>query len=626
MAEPIQTDKDKRVDAWEAKWAEQDFSWDGLKAHKWLAPLDFPGPGETVLGGDTPCRLSNLQEYWRWSVGVLSFENENRLLTDEELAAAGLLQTVDDTLWHVAHLKDAHAHTHKPLSGAILARLKAAIATDEDPWFEQTPDTRCQFAGARAKGIDRLFQQFTSAQDTYEGAEAVVHLNATFSEFTSGSFRSLVFGDFTRFAHAQFTGDTEFDDARFTGETGFYQAQFNGNASFISAQFADIANFTETKFISSASFKYALFARNTLFQGAHFLADATFLDAQYAVDAVFTDAAFSGDTRFDHAQFKRAAHFKRVTFKGEARFEDVIFTGMATFKSAQFYKAASFKDAQWGWASNKKAYLPVHYGRAFYTARFHESANFETDRFTAFAAFDGAEFERKLYLRLPNKSSDPKDHFDRASHAVRSQIAKDEETARNNETEERPPDLVSTSAQTKYWGELAAGYKTAKAAMLAEGDFDRAQLYNRFEIQARMKQPRATRLEKTAAALYGLSSNYGGSLIRPPAALFVVGLIFTGLYLILAHVNGAVDVTHINTNAALAPETYDAISLSFKNAFLNLDSFGGSALTVAQTSEKLFGNGWVAGIARALGVLQTLISLILAFLFGLALKRKFQIG
>ena len=181
------------------------------------------------------------------------------------------------------------------------------------------------------------------------------------------------------------------------------------------------------------------------------------------------------------------------------------------------------------------------------------------------------------------------------------------------------------AAAVARWSELSSGYQTVKAVMEEHGDVDRAQLYHRYEVESRLQKPTARRSEKVAAWLYKAASDYGASIARPPLALFALWVIFAGAYILLAYFAGTLDLGSFRVGAPLAPDVKDALSLSFKNALLNLDSFGGTGLTLADTSQRMFGTGWISGLARFFGAMQTFLSLILAFLFGLAVRRKFQI-
>ena len=166
MAELTQEEKDKLYADWEAEWAANDFSWEGLKNHKWRAPAVFRVSGELSGEGDSEYKESTLQDYWRWSLGVPGYENTERLLTDEELLAADLLQEVDGQLWHIIHLKKTDAAAHPALAPAIMARLGAADPNNDanKPGY-RGPDGRAQFNGARASKLDRLWRQYDTVDE-----------------------------------------------------------------------------------------------------------------------------------------------------------------------------------------------------------------------------------------------------------------------------------------------------------------------------------------------------------------------------------------------------------------------------------------------------------------------------
>lgn len=157
--------------------------------------------------------------------------------------------------------------------------------------------------------------------------------------------------------------------------------------------------------------------------------------------------------------------------------------------------------------------------------------------------------------------------------------------------------------------------------MERNGDVDRAQIYHRYEIEARLRRPTTTPAERLTARLYKSCSDYGASIILPIFTLAGLFWLFGAIYLILAMLAGA-DIAPFRPATAYAADLLDAFSLSFKNAFLQLDGFG---KITSEQMQALFGNGLISWIARFVGVIQTFFSIILAFLFGLAVRRKFQI-
>ena len=128
---------------WEAMWEACDFSWHGLadagwardsfeenaarELKRWRAPLEVLGAGDFATAGhEGVADMLTLQDYWRWSLGVPGFENENRLLTDEELKREGLLVERQGRLYFALHDTESDASEHPTLSAMILARLAAA--------------------------------------------------------------------------------------------------------------------------------------------------------------------------------------------------------------------------------------------------------------------------------------------------------------------------------------------------------------------------------------------------------------------------------------------------------------------------------------------------------------------
>ena len=70
----------------DAGWERHLFPNAAQKLKRWRAPLEVLGASDFANAGhEGVADMLTLQDYWRWSLGVPGFENENRLLTDEEL-------------------------------------------------------------------------------------------------------------------------------------------------------------------------------------------------------------------------------------------------------------------------------------------------------------------------------------------------------------------------------------------------------------------------------------------------------------------------------------------------------------------------------------------------------------
>ena len=205
-------------------------------------------------------------------------------------------------------------------------------------------------------------------------------------------------------------------------------------------------------------------------------------------------------------------------------------------------------------------------------------------------------------------------------------IAADIASAKSNEDDKRSRRQVAREAKANRWDELAGGYRTAKAAMERQGAFERAQRYYRYEVQARIKKPTITWPERLAARFYGLFSDYGASIGRPFLGLGFFLLFFAGVYLSIGVNLGEAVFSH----TMLTEDSWQALEFSLNNAFRPLSALATQqpveGETVRLAGKLLYGHGGGWGnLVRAFAIFQSLISLVLAFLFGLAVRRKFQI-
>ena len=153
-------------------------------------------------------------------------------------------------------------------------------------------------------------------------------------------------------------------------------------------------------------------------------------------------------------------------------------------------------------------------------------------------------------------------------------------------------------------------------------DKTRAQRFFKFELLARQQRPSTPWLVKKFTWLYGLTADYGGSMLRPLGALLFTWLFFAVVYGLDAHV---IDVSTANPIHMV----WGAMDFSGTHIFRPLFIWSKTAASsdgswLGQYRCQLSEGGWLS--IKLLATLQSFISLTLLFLFGLATKRKFQIG
>ena len=161
-----------------------------------------------------------------------------------------------------------------------------------------------------------------------------------------------------------------------------------------------------------------------------------------------------------------------------------------------------------------------------------------------------------------------------------------------------------------------------------KGDFLLSQTYYLFEVRTRVKRPEIVFWEKVAAAFYGLSSDYGNSIARPFVSLAVILAGFAAIYLALAI---EVNLVDWQDREAVQSGFLQSLDFSLNNVFRPLSALSTEAPSMREASRlagKLLNNyGDAFGlVVRAISIVQSLTGIVLAFLFGLAVRRRFQIS
>lgn len=657
------TDKAAREKAWWDAWWAEDYSWAGL-ANK---PV-----GEnfgTIHGGLHGEKT--LQDYWRRDPATGTERD------DAALRAAGELIDCDGVLFHVAHLPPkarAGAPTWKAdlkhadwdrLDALLATRIAAGAATKVDfKGDAEAPDGRAQFAGAVLRG----------AAAHPQGGESHVHLEASRSTWLGhvhlgrtrlgpgAVFNSAMFST-AIFRSATFSGLAMFDGVTFSGVVTFNGATFSGSARFPSATFSEAVNFEGAAFSGGALFRGATFCRLSVFDGATFSGGVSFDSTTFSGNARFNSATFSGDSGFDSATFSGSARFDRATFSGNARFVDAGFEGPAHFRVKAFEKQAWFdrcRFAQIVWfdgaafrgdmdftaaiferlASFERIQWPDdarHWHSAFHHALFRGTLGLQTERgdgFRSFAAFDGATFERGIQMDDPSEANARMTFRKEVRAAIAASHADGDdwsirETARRKEAEKDKARAVSRGEIAGYvrdarearLKQLERGCRVLKQVMEKASNKSREQLLYRFELQARRIQRGLPLGEAMFSDLYALASDYGASMVRPFLALAVLIGAFTAIFLGWAWALGGV------AEEGAYPSALQAFDLSWANVFKPLSALTAEGATGSALAKTLLGGDpLAASLVRVVATVESLFAIVLAFLFALAVRRRFQIS
>lgn len=455
-------------------------------------------------------------------------------------------------------------------------------------------------------------------------------------------FHQTKFGPQARFEKSTFGDSATFTKSRFEDGADFRQVEFRARAVFRSSSFGNFAKFLHAQFSDLVTFDFAEFGNNTNFGAANFGFGPSFCKAQFGKMCSFKQAHFGDNAKFSHARFGFGMLFDTAQFDGKSYFDGAYFKGGANWRAAEFKNFVSFVNVKWGLDDNGNS-VHSNFGGMFEAARFRDVADFQTDSFfAAFAAFDNASFESVLILTNVEDLNEPFSQFSAASETVDFAIAADVRRILQNDADKRQRNEVHRASSNLRWSQLSGGFRVVKKAMEAQGDVDRAQTYHRFEVQARLRRPKTTMPEYVAARFYGLFSDYGASIARPLIGLAIFVVLFTGAFLGIAIATDEAQVGLPNNfeltaqfpfiqTSPVARDTWQALEFSLNNAFRPLSALAtrppADGETTRLAGELLFdqSGGW-ENLVRVLAIIQSLLSFILAFLFGLAVRRKFQIG
>lgn len=599
MAEATET-KAEREARWWADWFKADYSWEGL------ATKEITGGG--IYGEKT------LQDYWRRD------PEKADIRSDETLKTLGELVKFDGRWWHIAHLPlrkrasaeaswkaDIHHADWTRLDSLIALRLSVAEETAGvfrwPVFFEpEGQDGRARLDGS----VARLIVPSHATGDV----ERPLYLSCTRAWIPAIDLGRAIVGNGAMFDRATFSDAVNF--VAFSGDACFYSATFSGDASF----------------------------------------------KTFSGDAWFDRAIFSGAARFDSASFSGAARFGGVTFSGAAGFFGTIFSGVVSFDNATFKKrwivsgrfrrgatvscASAIFEGRVGFAAWIEA-PEASFRRAFYAARFFDVADFSKavglDRAGRLAcAFVETQFEKALILTDGSDRLARREFHDDTLLAILGE-KKGERNIRLSDPEalgekERERDIRLR--------DLEAGCRTVKIAMGKARDELREQRYYRFQLQARQMRSDIDGWEKAFGFIYRVTSDFGSSLWRPLAGIVIATALFGYAYAAWGGSLAAGGWRPLPSRDHLFEG--QGVALSALKPFSTVEAPKPEPRKEPALSEPrrkvgsserpkppsliavLTANPAVTLGLRLATAVQVIVSTLLLFLFGLAVKRRFQIS
>lgn len=621
----IKTKEQLEAEWWQGWWLE-DYTWEGLAKKPlqgWVVADGFLREAENgqIYGQPTPDapapvegQSASLQDYWR------ADPETGRLRPDEKMGDE-LVSAIGKPLFHCMHLPLMYqdgTFTRKSgwNDGSLDSLIQKRLAASQETFFVWGGDVFWIRGADKRARLDGAI--FWAAADSIKGDPS--------------------FGLSVSFDWAAFLERVQFRGARFCGYNFFRNAFFAGEADFVRAVFSQYTTFSGSVFCAEAHFSKATFASEVDFVDVIFLGSSNFRFTQFAYGVQFEAALFIGTAAFEKSRFRGTASFQDSQFSRPGYF-DAVSDVMPDFLGAKLHPAGSFSRLRvigLGKRSIKVQATLLIIMVVFYFSLF---PIIESVLGRDFALLAGLLYFLIVVL-------------------VQSGLLDlDEREAM------RAAALAKISAENRNHLDEARFFRHQLKAQRLQGPSSVQEVISRPFTWALVKPA-----EKGLGWTYEVVSDYGLSFIRPIIALIAVTLLSAFLY--WAWERGGINALDPERQSALRVATNLAPKQLFSDAdFLEAISFSasrafpfgpwgeirppidfewdGSAVSSSQLDRCAFAARLLAvghcrpdGIdlsdrtrleshrlaVRLVGLGQSLATIVLAFLFGLAVRRRFQIS
>jgi uncharacterized protein YjbI with pentapeptide repeats len=392
------------------------------------------------------------------------------------------------------------------------------------------------------------------------------------------------------------------------------RCEFAGRVDLSSATVRCNAQFTRSRFVGIGAPNVAMFHR-TQFEGgadftlAEFGPDPGKISATSLNAAIFSGASFGSLASFQAAKFRCDAHFENADFR------DLNCASIAEEKT-EFHGAANFK----GGAETESGIrnVTVHSAK-FDDAVFQGEVNFRNREFQDDTSFDGATFKRAPSFH--GSEFHPKTSFTGARFEWRSglRLAPWKRIAVSRFPFQSQNALQSLRLDNRYLAGVSDSFRVLTTLAKEIESSELAFAFHREEQRSKHDRSAGSDVPRSEAffgAMYGLFSDYGGSLSRPLLWSTAICLGFALLYAALLG-DSPIECMLWESGCQISA----AVAIAAERTFLPITSLSGP---LAEDW-----NGVAAAhpfLASALNLIHRLLGTALIFLLALALKRRFQLS
>jgi hypothetical protein len=195
--------------------------------------------------------------------------------------------------------------------------------------------SKCKWRGAGWKRIREIPEAFKSGRAFF--AKAIFGYASNFSGAT--------LGDCAVFTGVNFGRSANFLKTKFGVAANFIGATIGEQADFTGAVFGEGATFTGAVLGPQVFFTSAAFGGLASFTGTSFGFDTNFVDARFGYNTDFTGSMIDDQADFTRATFTRFVNFGKASFGDRVSFNEATFNGLARFTGAAFGSEALFSQA-----------------------------------------------------------------------------------------------------------------------------------------------------------------------------------------------------------------------------------------------------------------------------------------
>lgn len=567
-----------------------------------------------------------------------AFELDN----DEELVSTGASRQREPSTLSTLNLDGQVFPDFQDFSGATFTGLVSLANTR----FEKG----VSFAGAkffgpvRMKGVTVLSGK--GHKTTFAGASFFQSLTVRRSTLYLTDFTGASFGQVVSFKGCRFYASAKFDSASFASSASFENVVFHGSGNFVAADFKSGLSFEKVTFRysqSHARFSDAKFSEHASFGGTRFGGNAIFAEAVFEAGASFDGAEFSlvadaeaegdGDDNSDRDVADLFVSFDRAVFRADLDNEVLSFReariGDRSRRRSFSFRSAHFRPNKL--ALNTKKNLSVDFrdvecfgNVVFRDADLHESvvADFSQAQLSADVDFSGAHFGGNALFE--------KSHF--GGDVLVSQARFDRYPDFKQATFFHYPELSQAvlPSRKNFWSASERKDIVQRLTVLRRLASRTDDKKTEFDLLVR-----ELKLEGGfASSLYGLVSSYGQSWLRPALwllafAVFVFPILYFAAGKGRVSLKDGMPAVTAELTAGCGGRSdgnaiFAAVELSVRNALI-------VGIQDDQRADRLgeclgFGNDADARrlVAVFLQAIQTVLTVVLIFLIGQAVRRRLQ--